>query len=168
MAAYCRVYDSHHLQADCQNRDQLRNPIRSVIECGLSLPFLRCMLLVTPLFLHADRQTRWEVGAYYTSTYPAQSVREELVDAAPVVEVEMKHADDTDKQQRAPDRRCSYRRQTDLVTCQPGGRRHAPSEDRQQGSQAAHRVHATVHQPSIQPSIQPTIQPTNQLELSCH
>ena len=26
MAAYRRVYDSHHLQADCQNRDQLRNP----------------------------------------------------------------------------------------------------------------------------------------------
>ena len=25
MAAYRRVYDSHHLQADCQNRDQLRN-----------------------------------------------------------------------------------------------------------------------------------------------
>jgi len=26
MAAYRRVYDLHHLQADCQNRDQLRNP----------------------------------------------------------------------------------------------------------------------------------------------
>ena len=26
MAAYRCVYDSHHLQADCQNRDQLRNP----------------------------------------------------------------------------------------------------------------------------------------------
>jgi len=27
MAAYRRVYDSRHLQADCQeNRDQLRNP----------------------------------------------------------------------------------------------------------------------------------------------
>ena len=26
MAAYCRVYDSRHLQADCKNRDQLRNP----------------------------------------------------------------------------------------------------------------------------------------------
>jgi len=25
MAAYRRVYDSRHLQADCQNRDQLRN-----------------------------------------------------------------------------------------------------------------------------------------------
>jgi len=26
MAAYRRIYDSRHLQADCQNRDQLRNP----------------------------------------------------------------------------------------------------------------------------------------------
>ena len=26
MAAYRRVYDSRHLQADCKNRDQLRNP----------------------------------------------------------------------------------------------------------------------------------------------
>ena len=26
MAAYRRVYDSHHLQADCKDRDQLRNP----------------------------------------------------------------------------------------------------------------------------------------------
>jgi len=26
MAAYCQVYDSCHLQADCQERDLLRNP----------------------------------------------------------------------------------------------------------------------------------------------
>ena len=26
MAAYRRVYDSRHLRADCQNRDQLWNP----------------------------------------------------------------------------------------------------------------------------------------------
>jgi len=26
MAAYSRVYDSRHLQADCKKRDQLRNP----------------------------------------------------------------------------------------------------------------------------------------------
>ena len=26
MAAYRRVYDSHHLQADSKNQDQLRNP----------------------------------------------------------------------------------------------------------------------------------------------
>jgi len=38
MAAYCHmVYDSRHLQADCY--DQLRNPIRSVIEYGLPFPF---------------------------------------------------------------------------------------------------------------------------------
>jgi len=27
MAAYHWVYDSRHLQADCQNRDQIRNPM---------------------------------------------------------------------------------------------------------------------------------------------
>jgi len=26
MAAYCRVYGSRYLQADCQKRDQLRKP----------------------------------------------------------------------------------------------------------------------------------------------
>jgi len=34
MATYRRVYDSHHLQADSKNRDQLRN-LRSVIKYGL-------------------------------------------------------------------------------------------------------------------------------------
>ena len=50
MAAYRRVYDSRHLQADCQERDQLRNPtlgnrVRATFTflpscCGL------CILLV--------------------------------------------------------------------------------------------------------------------------
>jgi len=41
MAAYRRVYDSRHLQADCQEeRDQLRDPIRSAVEYGLPLPFM--------------------------------------------------------------------------------------------------------------------------------
>ena len=30
MAAYRRVYDSRHLQADCKNRHQLRNPTLSI------------------------------------------------------------------------------------------------------------------------------------------
>jgi len=37
MVAYRLVYDSRHLQADYQ--EQLRNPIRSVIEYGLPLHF---------------------------------------------------------------------------------------------------------------------------------
>ena len=37
MAAYRRVYHSHHLQA-AKNREQLWN-VRSVIEYGLPLPF---------------------------------------------------------------------------------------------------------------------------------
>jgi len=41
MAAYRRVYDSRHLQADCQEPGSAPEPIRSVIEYGLSviLPF---------------------------------------------------------------------------------------------------------------------------------
>jgi len=39
MAAYRRVYDSHHLQADAMNRDQSSN-LRSVIEYGLPLLFM--------------------------------------------------------------------------------------------------------------------------------
>jgi len=37
-AAYRRVYDSRHLQADCQEPGSAREPIRSIIEYGL--PFL--------------------------------------------------------------------------------------------------------------------------------
>ena len=40
MAAYRRVYDSRHLQADCQQPGSAPEPyIRSVIEYGLPLPF---------------------------------------------------------------------------------------------------------------------------------
>jgi len=38
MAAYRRVYDSRHLQADCQYRYQNRNPTLSIFEYGLHLP----------------------------------------------------------------------------------------------------------------------------------
>ena len=34
MAAYCRVYDSHHLQADCQEPDQLWNPMLGNRVCA--------------------------------------------------------------------------------------------------------------------------------------
>ena len=40
MAAYCRVYDSHHLQADCQEPGSALGTLCSVIEYGLPLPFL--------------------------------------------------------------------------------------------------------------------------------
>ena len=39
MTAYRRVYDSRHLQADCQEPG-LAPELRSVIEYGLPLPFL--------------------------------------------------------------------------------------------------------------------------------
>jgi len=39
MAAYHRVYDSLHLQADCKKRIS-SGTLRSVIEYGLPLPFL--------------------------------------------------------------------------------------------------------------------------------
>ena len=38
MAAYRRVYDSHHLQADCQELGSAPG-LRSVIEYGLPLLF---------------------------------------------------------------------------------------------------------------------------------
>ena len=45
MAAYRRVYDSHHLQADCQEPAAAPEPrsgtLRSVIEYGLPLPFTK-------------------------------------------------------------------------------------------------------------------------------
>jgi len=45
MAAYRRVYDSRHLQADCQERDQLRSPtLRSRV-------WATCTFLHTGLFL---------------------------------------------------------------------------------------------------------------------
>jgi len=39
MAAYRWDYDSRHLQADCQEPGIAQEPIRSVIEYGLPLPF---------------------------------------------------------------------------------------------------------------------------------
>ena len=40
MAAYRRVYDSRHVQADCQEPGSCSSgTLRSVIECGLPLPF---------------------------------------------------------------------------------------------------------------------------------
>ena len=39
MAAYRRVYDSRHLQADCQEPGSAPEALRSVIECVLTLPF---------------------------------------------------------------------------------------------------------------------------------
>jgi len=40
MAAYRRVYDSHHLQADCKEPGSAPETYDSVIEYGLPLPFL--------------------------------------------------------------------------------------------------------------------------------
>jgi len=39
MAAYRRVYDSRHLLADCQEPGSAPEPVRSVVEYGLSLLF---------------------------------------------------------------------------------------------------------------------------------
>ena len=39
MAAYRRLYDSRHLQADCQEPGISSGTLRSVIEYGLPLPF---------------------------------------------------------------------------------------------------------------------------------
>jgi len=51
MAAYRRVYDSRHLQADCQELTGISSgTLRSVIEYGLPLPFLYQLRLT---LLHA-------------------------------------------------------------------------------------------------------------------
>jgi len=47
VAAYHRVYDSHHLEADAENWDHLRT-LRSVIEYGLPSFLVRVRLI--PLF----------------------------------------------------------------------------------------------------------------------
>ena len=39
MAAYHRVYDSRHLQADCQAPGSAPEPIRSALKYGQPLPF---------------------------------------------------------------------------------------------------------------------------------
>jgi len=46
-AAYRRVYDSRHLQADCQERGSAREPIRSIIEYGLPLLGLKIFVKVS-------------------------------------------------------------------------------------------------------------------------
>jgi len=46
MAAYRRVDDSRHLQADCQELIS-SGTLRSVIECGLLLPFLALLTILT-------------------------------------------------------------------------------------------------------------------------
>ena len=42
MAAYRRVYDSRHLQADCQKTGMSSGTLHSVFEYGLPLPFFMC------------------------------------------------------------------------------------------------------------------------------
>ena len=56
MAAYCRVYDSRHLQADCQERDQLRDPTLgkqvwptftfTLVFMRFSVSCVRCLVLI--------------------------------------------------------------------------------------------------------------------------
>jgi len=49
MAAYRRVYDSHHLQADLPRTGISSGTLRSVIEYGLPLPFY---CYTVPVFTH--------------------------------------------------------------------------------------------------------------------
>ena len=54
MAAYRRVNDSRHLQADCKNRDQIRNPMLGNRVWPIFLPFL-----------HNNRSAKCTVGKIY-------------------------------------------------------------------------------------------------------
>ena len=51
MAAYRRVYDSHHLQADCQEPGSAAEPYAQVIEYGVPLLVMcRCQHYKLQLF----------------------------------------------------------------------------------------------------------------------
>jgi len=52
MAAYRRVNDSHHLQADVPRTGISSETLRSVIEYGLPLPFLPYLLRLNLAALH--------------------------------------------------------------------------------------------------------------------
>ena len=56
MAAYRRVYDSHHLQADCQELVSAPNPALGIRGYGLPLPFLLTHSVHLSMFctLHDD------------------------------------------------------------------------------------------------------------------
>jgi len=57
MAAYRRVYDLRHLQADCKNRDQLRNPTfvnrvwATFLDLGAFGGFLRFLTVIFVNFI---------------------------------------------------------------------------------------------------------------------
>ena len=62
MAAYPRVYDSHHLQADCQEPGSAPKPyIRSIIEYGLAFTFHRIVRVIPG---------RTYIGAYRCASQP--------------------------------------------------------------------------------------------------
>jgi len=56
MAAYRRVYDSRHLQADCKKNAISSGTIRSVIEYELPLHFPFLKIVRAPLTLLVGRQ----------------------------------------------------------------------------------------------------------------
>jgi len=65
MAAYRRVYDSSHLQADCQEPGSAPEPyIRSAIEYGLPLPFYLYVLnhSVQQSTEHCERSATGEIS----------------------------------------------------------------------------------------------------------
>jgi len=75
MAAYHRVYDSHHLQADCQTGIS-SGTLRFLIEYGLLLPFsiLRCEFVISAAtldyFEHVNLITTEEDYEPYNSRFP--------------------------------------------------------------------------------------------------
>ena len=73
MAAYRRVYDSRHLQADCQEPGSAPEPLRSVIEYGLPLPFY----MLSPAHRsNAQRMCEWPLSpAFAAPLYILSPVR---------------------------------------------------------------------------------------------
>jgi len=58
MAAYRRVYDSRHLQTDCQEPDQLRNPTLGNRVGAIFTYFTITVLLNSIILLHRLRPHR--------------------------------------------------------------------------------------------------------------
>ena len=71
MTAYRRVYDSRHLQADCQEPGSASEPIRSAIEYGLPIYILECQKLVVACVYNA----RDFINLTITATNCANKIR---------------------------------------------------------------------------------------------
>ena len=66
MAAYRRIYDSHYLQADCQERDQLRNPtLRNRVWATFTFTLLVVCVCQSSVVPRCGRMVGFNAGNYH-------------------------------------------------------------------------------------------------------